>query len=201
MSQCRSIQAFFDERAASWDASLPPEVVVRATEVIGALDIRPDAQVLDVGCGTGVLFPMLHTRLGPRGSLVAVDVSYLMVHQALAKTTGRPVLCLQADALNLPFAGEAFDWVICHNTFPHFTEPSRTVKELARVLARGGRLIVFHTKSREAINAFHREIGGIVHGHALPDRQTMSEFVARAGLLLRHIHELSDRYVMEARRI
>lgn len=56
---------------------------------IAALDLRPDARVLDVGCGTGLNLAPLLGRVGPSGRVVGVDRSDAMLDQARARVARR----------------------------------------------------------------------------------------------------------------
>ncbi len=52
---------------------------------IAALDLRPGARVLDVGCGTGLNLAPLLGRVGPAGRVVGVDRSDKMLAQTRAR--------------------------------------------------------------------------------------------------------------------
>ena len=52
---------------------------------IGALRLRPGALVLDIGCGTGLNFPLIREAVGPAGRIVAVDANASMLSHARAK--------------------------------------------------------------------------------------------------------------------
>lgn len=198
MPQDRRVQTFFDERAHSWDDNLTPAGIARAREILAALDMARAERVLDVGCGTGVLFPLLVERLDRRAWIVAVDIAFNMVREARKRVREHKIVCLQADALCLPFPDGCFDCVLCYNTFPHFPDSHAAVHELARVAAVGGRLLIFHSKSRREINEFHKEIGGAVGGHRLPSARVIRRSAANAGLQIERIEELPDRYIFEA---
>jgi len=193
-----NIRDFFDKHALGWDSMIPAECVARAEEIIAALPMGCGERVLDVGCGTGVLFPMLRSNVGNEGGIVAVDLSFLMLRQAAAKVCGQKVLLLQADTTDAPFASASFDWVIAYSVFPHFLDQQQAIIELARVLKPGGRLVICHSKSREDINAFHRTVGDVVGGHELPDGDTMRELIRNAGLRLVSLDSLADRYIVIA---
>lgn len=140
---------FFDRCAPSWDADL-----VRNEAVISAIldnaGICAGMDVLDVACGTGVLFP---DYLG-RGvaSLTAIDLSPEMAKLAQQKFPQVKVLCGDAEQTDF---GRCFDAVMIYNAFPHFPEPARLIERLAKWVKPGGRLSVAHGMSREKLVQHH----------------------------------------------
>ena len=91
--------------------------------------------VLDVACGPGHVAAAA-ARRGAR--VTGVDLSGEMVARA---TRAHPAVRFrEADAEALPFADCAFGAVVCNFGIGHFAEPELAAKELARVLAPGGRL-------------------------------------------------------------
>lgn len=58
---------YFDRLAAEWDELLGGEILARLKEIVAGLEIEPGSRVLDLGCGTGVLFPMLLERVVTNG--------------------------------------------------------------------------------------------------------------------------------------
>jgi ubiquinone/menaquinone biosynthesis C-methylase UbiE len=73
---------------------------------------------------------------------VGVDVSTGMLRQAAGKGMGSGVSWVGAEAARLPLAGAAFDGAFCVNSFHHFREPGRALREVARVLRPGGWLVL-----------------------------------------------------------
>lgn len=173
------LREFFDRAAAHWDeqVTVNPAFLARVVEVAC---LGPGDSVLDVGCGTGVLLPHLLDRVGEKGRVYALDISPLMLERARARCPRAVCLCAPAEAIPLP-AGSCRA-VVCYSAFPHFPDQGRALAEMARVLAPGGRVVVAHAESRQAINDLHRRLGGPVAHHLLPDEATMGRLVARAGL-------------------
>lgn len=187
---------FFDQAAANWDALEVGETYARLREIMAGLSIGPGATVLDVGCGTGVLFPALLEKVGRDGHIVALDISGEMLKRAQAK--GYPVECVQSDAQRLPLKDGTFDWVVCNAVFPHFPDKLRALAEIRRVLRAGGWLLICHTASRQAINEFHRSVGGVVAHDTIPDEKAMRQLLREAGLGEVRVWDEPDRYLVLA---
>ena len=89
----RDVQAFFDRLAPEWDAGL-----VRNETVIGRIldnaGVQPGCRVLDVACGTGVLFGD-YLRRGT-AQVTAIDLSPEMAARAAERPPGRRSQCSAA---------------------------------------------------------------------------------------------------------
>lgn len=140
---------FFDRCAPSWDVGL-----VRNEAVISAIldnaGVQAGVDVLDVACGTGVLFPDYLQR--GVASLTAVDISPEMVKIAQQKFPEVKVLCGDVEQTDFD---RCFDVIMIYNAFPHFPDPARLICRLARWVKPGGRLSVAHGMSREKLLQHH----------------------------------------------
>ncbi len=140
---------FFDRMAPSWDDDL-----IRHDQVIDAIltgaGVRPGIRVLDVACGTGVLFSDYLAR--GVTDLTAIDISPEMVRLAREKFPQVQVLC--GDVEQYPFPGK-FDLIMVYNAFPHFPDPEHLIKALSSLLNPGGTLTVAHGMSRHQIDHRH----------------------------------------------
>jgi demethylmenaquinone methyltransferase / 2-methoxy-6-polyprenyl-1,4-benzoquinol methylase len=100
---------------------------------------RPDAQVLDLCCGTGDMTFALYRRLkGAPTKIIGADFSHAMLVRAEEKTGKRPIRWVEADALNLPFAPCQFQLVTSAFGFRNLANYNRGLEEIYRVLAPGG---------------------------------------------------------------
>lgn len=102
----RAIPDKYTAFAPLYDALSGEYPVYRAGRIRGieALAPRPGEQILDLGCGTGLNFPLLQERVGPAGTIVGIDRSAQMLEQArrrAAKAGWKNVILLQADAVLL----------------------------------------------------------------------------------------------------
>ena len=148
----KDIIDFFDRCAPSWDADM-----IKSDRIIGKIldnaEVGPDMDVLDVACGTGVLFDYYLER--NVASVTGIDISPKMAEIAAGKYADTPkveVIC--GDVEEFCFTRK-FDRVVVYNAFPHFPYPKRLIKVLAGLLKEGGRLTVAHGMSREAIDNHH----------------------------------------------
>ncbi|HJR08504.1 MAG TPA: class I SAM-dependent methyltransferase [Pyrinomonadaceae bacterium] len=117
--------------------------------------LEDNAQILDAGCGTGLLTLAMLRTLTRAANITAIDLSASSLQkarQAVANVlAGRPhqhsVRFLQANLLSLPFASETFDFIATSGALEYV--PLREgLGELSRVLKPGGYL--FHLPVRPA---------------------------------------------------
>lgn len=193
---------FFDALAPRWDAMQTADRSARLARLVAphAALFSGARSVLDIGTGTGAFLPHL-ARLAPQASVIAVDLSPVMLGMARAASDHRR-MCgwLQADAHALPLSGEAVDQVTCHNTFAHFEDRPTALRELARVLARGGVLFILHDIAREQVNAIHsRADSPRIRRHLLPPVEDAAQQVTAAGFDVLAAHD-ADHYLIVAQR-
>ncbi|MFN3243737.1 MAG: metalloregulator ArsR/SmtB family transcription factor [Planctomycetota bacterium] len=134
---------FFDSLGAEWDRlrKVFQDDLQRA-RAIGRLVPR-GLKIADVGTGTGVL-AMEMARLGMH--IVAVDQSEAMLAAAEAKRTTLPdpgrVELRQGTATDLPLADGEVDAVLAHMVLHYVPSPRDAIRELARVVRPGGRVVL-----------------------------------------------------------
>jgi SAM-dependent methyltransferase len=119
-------------RASLYDFQQPYiDIVAEALDALGPLDGRV---VGDVGCGSGRYIGALRAA-GAR--VVGIDLSVGM----LAGVPDPPTL-VAADSQALPISNASFDVVMMMHMLYHVPDPARALAEAARVLPRGGMLLV-----------------------------------------------------------
>ncbi|GIE77351.1 ubiquinone/menaquinone biosynthesis methyltransferase [Actinoplanes philippinensis] len=113
------------------------------------LGSRVVGRVLDVGVGTGrnlPYFPAAAPEAGKTaGTIAGVDVSpgMLAFARERAADLGLAVDLREADAARLPFADASFDTIVCALSLCAIADPRAAITEMRRVLAPGGRLLLF----------------------------------------------------------
>jgi SAM-dependent methyltransferase len=130
--------ASFGAVAAEYDAARPsyPDELFEEIERLTGRPLK-DADVLDVGAGTGIATRLLTAR-GAR--VIAVEPSQGMADQLRAVTPGFPVVKAGGD--ELPFHDGSADLVTYAQAF-HWTDPAKSIPEAIRVLRPGGALALW----------------------------------------------------------
>jgi SAM-dependent methyltransferase len=113
--------------------------------LLEALDVRRGQTICDMGCGNGFYTLELARRVGPTGTVYAVDIQpemlRLLAEQAAADglTNIRPMLGTATDP-RLP--KRTVDMVLCVDVYHEFSHPDRMLAAIRESLAADGRLVL-----------------------------------------------------------
>lgn len=144
---------FFDRCAPAWDDEMIKNDHIINT-ILDHVEIAENMHVLDVACGTGVMFPYYLER--GVSSVTGIDISSEMAKIAARKFAGESrvqVICGDIEEIKLD---RKFDAVVVYNAFPHFPDPQNLIRTLALALKEGRRLTIAHGASREVIDSHHK---------------------------------------------
>jgi demethylmenaquinone methyltransferase / 2-methoxy-6-polyprenyl-1,4-benzoquinol methylase len=102
---------------------------------------RPNAQVLDLCCGTGDMTFALHRHRKQESiEITGADFSHAMLVRAREKSGDKKIRWVEADALQLPFGAGEFDLVTSAFGFRNLANYNRGLAEIYRVLKPGGEI-------------------------------------------------------------
>jgi SAM-dependent methyltransferase len=137
------------------------EIYARRREIVEAVGLRPGRAVADIGSGTGLFAWLFAERVGPEGTVYAVEIApaFLKYIGEQARQRGlekvvRPVRSTQ-EATNL--APGSIDVAFVCATYHHFEHPEKILASIRRALRPGGRLVVIDFDLRKDSSAFVRE--------------------------------------------
>jgi len=141
----RRVQRYGWDKASSfyeqyWSKQLEPAQSL----LLKMANLQPGEHVLDIACGTGLITFQAATSVGREGHVTATDLSEKMVasvREQSAKRKATNVSSAWMDAENLKFPDSSFDITLCALGLMYFPDPSRSAKEMHRVLKPGGRVV------------------------------------------------------------
>jgi ubiquinone/menaquinone biosynthesis C-methylase UbiE len=145
-----------------------------APGLVDAAAIARGERVLDVACGTGVVARAAANRVGPDGHVVGIDLNAGMI--AVARTLssrGATVEWMERSALDLGLPGETFDAVLCQQGLQFFPDKALAIREMERVLRRGGRLALSVWNS---VGLYNKAVGDALAQHV--SEHVASRFLA-----------------------
>lgn len=142
-----SAQRYFAGIAVRWDEErslhAPDDVVESAIRRTAAE--QPYRRVLDLGTGTGRMLQLLAADPARVDRAVGLDTSHSMLAVAranLERAGLRHIDLRQGDVYSPPFDRGEFDLVVLHQVLHFLDDPARAVREAARLVAPGGRLLI-----------------------------------------------------------
>jgi ubiquinone/menaquinone biosynthesis C-methylase UbiE len=122
-----------------------------AADLIEEAALRPGERVLDVACGTGVVARLAAERVGLSGTVAALDLNPAMLSVARSiASSGAAIQWYETSAESVPLPNDAFDAVFCQLGLQFVADKSAALREMRRVLAPAGRVLV----STPPANAF-----------------------------------------------
>src|SRR5262250_3628271 len=143
-ARAAAAQAYFRAHAAEWDRIRKLHVTDDAVEeaIRAALADRPFRSLLDLGTGTGRMLELFGPGL-ERGLGIDLSLDMLALARARLDRAGlKHCSVRQGDIYDLPLPRDSFDVVVLHQVLHFLDDGARAVREAARVLRPGGRLLV-----------------------------------------------------------
>lgn len=163
-----------------------------AEDLLKIAALRPGERVLDVACGTGVVARLAAQRVGTSGSVAGLDVNPGML--AVARSATSPELAIdwyETSAEAIPLPDGAFGVVLCQLGLQFISDKPGALREMRRVLAPGGRLVLNVPGPTPPLfaamaDALGKHIGpraaSFVHAvFSLHDEQALRELMTGAG--------------------
>lgn len=164
----------------------------------GDADLRAwlgDARtVLEAGTGTGVDSDLLARNFD--GTFVGIDISSTAIEEAFRRFRGRERMhVLQADIGRLPFKPGTFDVISCDQVLHHTPDPPGNFAKLARLLAPGGRFLLYVYSVKGPLREFADDhLRGLFTRGPVEDALAFSERITRFG---RNLSKLGARVEIE----
>jgi DNA-binding transcriptional ArsR family regulator len=143
-ARAAAAQNYFRRHAAEWDGIRRLHVADEAVEhaIYSALGDQPIRSLLDLGTGTGRMLEMFAPDI-ERGIGLDLSLDMLALARARLDRAGlRHCTVRQGDIYDLALPRDSFDVVIIHQVLHFLDDSARAIREAARVLRPGGRILV-----------------------------------------------------------
>lgn len=176
-NQKRTIMQRYDLTAEMYEMRYAEEQAAKYKAALEHLQINRDSRLLDVGCGTGLLFSHIANEAQ---TVVGIDISSKLLRQAKERSRGFcSVHLLQADADHLPFINNHFNVVLAFTVLQNMPKPLETLNEIKRNAQQGASIVVTGLKkvfSLEAFRALMEDAGlQVIH---IEDAEQLKCYVA-----------------------
>ncbi|MEM2151323.1 MAG: methyltransferase domain-containing protein [Candidatus Bathyarchaeia archaeon] len=152
----RKIARHYDRIARIYNALYGYEQNLKIKEILKNVSVKPSDIVLDVGCGTGLLFEHI---ADVSGLVVGADISIGVLRRARELIKRRKlerVHLVRADADFLPFKNHVFDKVFAITLLQNMPDPQVTLKEMLRVAKGSSEIVLTGLKKAFAKEYFLR---------------------------------------------
>ena len=127
----RRITRKYDALASVYDELYQEEQNAKIKSALKNIQLRKSDRILDVGCGTGILFNHVKDQVA---LLVGLDISKNLLKRALFKSRGSlNVALILADADYMPFINGSFDKIFAVTLLQNLPDIAVTLKEINRV--------------------------------------------------------------------
>ncbi len=163
------------------------EVYANREKIVAECGIQPGMVVADVGAGTGLFTRLFAPAVGPRGKVIAVDISEKFLDH-IAKTCREAkitnVETLQCSDTSTQLPPNTVDLVFICDTYHHFEYPYRTMQSIHHALKPGGRVVLID---------FHRIPGkssDFILGHVRAGREVFVKEIEEVGF--KPVREVPD---------
>lgn len=116
--------------------------------VIAALAPQPGDTIIEIGCGTGMNFPLLQEKIGANGRIIGVDISGAMLDQAKKRINAagwKNVELIHSSAADYTFP-DGVDGIIAVGVLTYEPDYDKVIARGAAALAHGKRWVVFDYK-------------------------------------------------------
>jgi SAM-dependent methyltransferase len=168
-------EAFFANASAEWD-TLRTSLFGARTDLSAAMALLDPTWVIgDLGCGTGALTAAFAPHVA---QVHAVDASSAMLAAARARLERWPHVQVHEGVLEqLPLADRTLDVAVLSLVLHHVADPQRALREVARVLRPGGRLLITDMRAHDRTE-YQQQMGHIWLGFDAP---TLERWLTDAG--------------------
>lgn len=181
---------FFNETYKNWQKTISPEMELIISRTMALLNVNESDSVLDVGCGTGVLYDTL-MKLGITHYL-GLDISDKMLASFHLTFPDASTRIGNFDApLKLD---STYDLCLIFNSIPHFENMEVVFENAFNLLKPNGKFAIVHGRTRKQLALHHQKINYQMTRDAIPSDFTLMSLCKKYGFEFRTILDMDFFY-------
>jgi cyclopropane fatty-acyl-phospholipid synthase-like methyltransferase len=154
----RELNKSFDADIAQWTDRFEHEgraIYDKRYDILDQLALQPGMSVADIGAGSGLISRLIAERVGPKGTVYAVDIAKNMVDH-IAKTAAEQGLtqikAVLGDPKSPKLAPNSVDRICIIDAYHHFEYPAEMLKDIKQALRPDGLLVLVDFKRIEGVS-------------------------------------------------
>lgn len=172
----RDVMQRYDLTAHIYDMRYAEEQTAKIEAVMESISMEKEGLVLDVGCGTGLLFEYVANKAE---AIVGLDISRETLLQAKRRVKKfANVHLILADSDNVPLKEDVFSHVFALTLIQNTPNPSKTLNEIKRVSKENAIIVVTGLKKKFTIKAFKRLLDDAGFGVIAVKSESLKSHVA-----------------------
>jgi len=127
----RNVTQHYNDIATVYDTQYSEEQETKIKAVLDEIDFQPNNIMLDIGCGTGILFK--HIKNSAK-LLIGLDISLSLLKRAKVQTKQyHNITVIRADADHTPFKNKTFHTIFAITLLQNMPNPAATIREIKRI--------------------------------------------------------------------
>jgi ubiquinone/menaquinone biosynthesis C-methylase UbiE len=154
----RELNKSFDADASQWTERFEHEgraIYDKRFEILDAMGLEPGMNVADIGAGSGLIARLIAQRVGPGGTVYAVDISKNMIDHITKTATEEKIVNLKAvlgDPKSPKLAPNSVDAICIIDSYHHFEYPADMLAEINKALRPDGVLMLIDFKRIDGVS-------------------------------------------------
>jgi demethylmenaquinone methyltransferase/2-methoxy-6-polyprenyl-1,4-benzoquinol methylase len=166
---------YFESKAEEWDKRFTAEDLEIVSFLIDSFNIEKGYTIVDLACGTGILFDMLRRKVGKEGAIIGIDFCGSMVKRAAVNFPFENIYEIDADVTHMPLVSKSVDMAISFSAYAHFEDPKNVMLEVSRILKPGSFFHIIHLHGSKEFAEHHAKVGGPLANDFIPSFEDMMQ--------------------------
>ncbi|UCE29098.1 MAG: methyltransferase domain-containing protein [Candidatus Bathyarchaeota archaeon] len=152
----REVMHHYNDAANVYDAQYAEEQDEKIKAILNEISPQPNNIILDIGCGTGLLFKHLSNS---KGLLVGLDTSLGILKRAKTRAKRHSnIVVIRAEADYTPFRNKTFNNIFAITLLQNMPNPKTTLREIKRISKHNATIAITALKKEFTKNAFNQII-------------------------------------------